>query len=166
MKGKRCSLEAMLAFQNHYVGKSEGERGKQVVKDDLKRLFYRNKTTFYFENYLTKINQTFNMLENCNVPLYEEDKVKQLLDHINFPNKYLKTEVNIFRSSHSASFETALTYISTVISHLFPATQPSSGRYGQIRQVNSAGIGEGGFRDGWFEGNVGHGSGGRGGRGG
>ena len=38
-KGKCCGREAMLELQNHYDGKSYGERRKQVAKDDLKRLF-------------------------------------------------------------------------------------------------------------------------------
>ena len=33
----------------------------------------------------------------------------------------------------------ASTYLSKVIPHLLPATQTSSGRYGRIRQVKSAG---------------------------
>ena len=48
----------MLTLQNHYDGKSECKRRKQVAKDDLKRLFYRNETTFSFEKYITKIKQT------------------------------------------------------------------------------------------------------------
>ena len=55
MKGKLCGQEAMLSLQNHYDEKPEGERRKQVAKDDLKRLFYRNETTFYFKKYVTKM---------------------------------------------------------------------------------------------------------------
>ena len=36
-------------------------------KDDLKRLFYRNETSFSFEEYVSKMKQTFDVLENCNV---------------------------------------------------------------------------------------------------
>ena len=77
----------MLTLQNHYYGKSEGEHRNQVAKEDLKMLLYRNKTTSYFEKYATKTKQTFNVLENYNVPLYEEEKVSQLLDNIRFPPK-------------------------------------------------------------------------------
>ena len=87
-----------------------------MAKEYLKKLFYRNKTTFSFEKYITKMRQTFNVIDNYNVPLYEEDKVKQLLDNINCLNNDLKTEVNIYRSSQSASFETASTCLSTGIS--------------------------------------------------
>ena len=130
MKGKRWGQEAMLALQNHYYGKSESERKTQVSKDNLNKIFYRNKTTFPFKKYRTKMKQRFNLLDNHNVPLYEEDKVL-----INYSKNNFKTEVNICRYSHSASFETASTYLSKVISRLLPATQPSSGIYGRIWQV-------------------------------
>ena len=113
----------MLALQNNYDGKSESELRKQVAKDNLERLFYRKETTFSFEKYITKTKQKFNLLENYNVPLYEEVKVRQLLDNINVPKK-IKTEVNICRSSHSSSSKTASTYLSTVISPLLPVIQP------------------------------------------
>ena len=121
----------MLALQNHYGANSEGERRKQVTKGDLKRLFYRNETTLSFEKYVTKMKQTFNVLVNYNVPLYKEDKVRQLLDNINSPNKKFKTVVNIGRSSHSNSFKIASTHLSTVKSSLLPETYPSPGRYGR-----------------------------------
>ena len=68
----------MSALQNHYDGKSEGEQRKSVAKDNPKRIFYRNQPTFSFEKYLTNMIQTLNMLENYNVPLYEENKLRQL----------------------------------------------------------------------------------------
>ena len=87
MKGKCCGLETMLALKNHYYGKSEGEHRKQVAKDDLKRLLYRNKTTFSFEKYVTKMKQTFIVLENYNISLYEKENVMQLSDSIKFPKQ-------------------------------------------------------------------------------
>ena len=101
----------MLALQNHYDGKSEGERRKYVAKDDLKMFFYRNKTTFSFEKYVTNMKQIFNVLYNYNVHLYEEDEVRQLLDNINCPENRFKSEVNICRSSHSDIFKTSFTYL-------------------------------------------------------
>ena len=41
MKGRLCFQESMLALYNHYDSKSEGERRKQVAKEYLKTLFYR-----------------------------------------------------------------------------------------------------------------------------
>ena len=87
MKVKHCGQEAMFAFQNHYDGKSEVERRKHVSKDDLKRSFYRNKTNFSIKKYVTKMKQTFDVLDNYNSPLHEEDKVGQLLDKIYCPKQ-------------------------------------------------------------------------------
>ena len=105
----------MCVLQNHYDGKSEVERRKYVSKDDLRSLFYSNKTTFSFKNYVTKMRQTFNAIKDYNVTLYKEEIFRQILDKINCQDKYLITEVNICRSIQSASFETASTYLSTVI---------------------------------------------------
>ena len=126
----------MLASQNHYYGKSKGEHRKQVAKDDLNTIFYRNKTIFSFEKDVTKMRQTFNVIENYNGLLYKEKKSSQRLDNINFPNNVLKTEVNICRYSHSAILDTTSTYLSTFISRLFPAAHPSSVRYGRRQQAN------------------------------
>ena len=77
--------------------------------------------------------------------------------------KHLKIEVKICRSSHSANFGLDSTYLLTLISRLFPATHPSSGRYVQRLQVNSAGrVGRGGIY-GRFEGRGGRSRGGQGG---
>ena len=70
MKGKHCGQESILALQNYYDGKSEGGRRKQVAKDDLRKLFYRNETPFYLKKYVTKTKQKINLLENYNVNLY------------------------------------------------------------------------------------------------
>ena len=45
-----------------------------------------------------------NALGKDGVPLYEEQMVENLLDQIMSPNTELKTEVNIFRSSHLSTF--------------------------------------------------------------
>ena len=55
MKGKYCGQETMLALQNHYDGKYEGERRKKLAKYNLKRLFYRNKNNLSFEKYVTNM---------------------------------------------------------------------------------------------------------------
>ena len=103
-----------------------------MAKDNLKRLFYRNETTFSIENYVTKMKQTLNVLDNYNITLYEDEKVRKLLDNINCPTKYLKTEVNICRSSHIYSFKKSSTYLPTVLSCLLPPTQISLELYGWI----------------------------------
>ena len=69
------------------------------------------------------------MLGKYGVPLYEEQMVEHLLDHIMSPNTDFKTEVNICRSSHSSTFFKASTYMSTVFVRLYLSANPSSGRF-------------------------------------
>ena len=57
------------------------------------------------------MKQQLNVLDKYNVSVNVEDKSRQLFNNINYPNKYLKTEVNFFRSIHDANFETASTYL-------------------------------------------------------
>ena len=73
MKGKLCGQEAVLLLQNHYYGKSEGKRRKQVANHDIQMLFYKNETTFSFEKYVTKM-KNIHVLEHYNVPIYWEWK--------------------------------------------------------------------------------------------
>ena len=60
----------------------EGSIRKQVDRSDLKKIFYKNETTFTFEKYVTKLKGAFNVLEKYSVPLYEEQMVDHLLDKI------------------------------------------------------------------------------------
>ena len=55
------------------------------------------------------------MLDKYGVTLYEYQMVEHIIDQIMSPNIELKTEVNIFRLSHSSTFAKASTYLSKVV---------------------------------------------------
>lgn len=150
MKGKKCGREDMMALQSHYDGKTEGERRKAVARADFDSLFYKNETAFPLERYTTKMKEYHNIFEKYGVPMHDEDKVHYFLDKINNPNAELKMEVNICRAHHSATFEDAVTYMSTAVSRIFPNAQPSSGRFKKrtFRQISQAGRGGRGGRGG------------------
>ena len=59
----------MQELQAHYEGTSEVSWRKQVDKDDLKKIFYKNDTTLTFEKYVIKLKGVFNVLEKYGVPL-------------------------------------------------------------------------------------------------
>ena len=102
---------------------------KQVGREYLKKIFYKNETTFTFDKYVTNIKVIFNMLGKYGVPLYEEHITDHLLDQIMSPNTELKTEVKKFRSSHLSTFVKLSTYLSTVVAILYPYNKTSSGRF-------------------------------------
>ena len=84
------------------------------------------------------------ILEKYGVPMHEEDKVHHFLEKINCPNGEIKTEVNICRAHHSATFEDAVTYMSSAVARIFPNAQPSSGRYKKRGYRNISATGRGG----------------------
>ena len=48
IKDLKCSRKAMQELQAHYNKKSEGSRRKQVAREELKKIFYKNGTTLTF----------------------------------------------------------------------------------------------------------------------
>ena len=76
----------MQELQSHYDGMSEVSRGNQVAKPYINNIFYNNETTFTFEKYVPKLKGFSNVLGKYGVPLYEEQMVEHLLDHIMSPN--------------------------------------------------------------------------------
>ena len=142
----------MQKLQAHYDGMSEVLRRKKVTRADLKKILYKNETNFTFEKYVTKLKGFFNMLEKCCVQLYEDKMVEHLLDQIMSPNIELKIEVNICRSSHSSTFFKESTYLYTVVSRLYPYSNPSSGHF-RKRNIFATGRGDcGSGRGGYFNG--------------
>ena len=131
----------MQELQAHYDGMSEGLQRKKVTRADLKKIVYKNETNLTFEKYVTKLMGFFNVLDKYCVPLYEEKMVDHILDQIMSPNIELKTEVNICRSSHSSTFVKESTYLSTVVSRLYPSSNPSSGRF-RKRSICATGCGD------------------------
>ena len=113
---------------------------KKVAKTELKKILYKNESTFTFDKYVTNLKKILNVLEKYGVTLYEEQMVENLIDQIMSPNTELKTEVNIFSSSHLPAFTKESTYLSTVVARFYPSSDPSSGRFGK-RSIYDTGRG-------------------------
>ena len=72
----------MQELRSYYDSTPEGERKKKFCRADIKTILYKNETSFTFEKCVTKLKGIFNMFEKYGVPLYEEQMVECLLDHI------------------------------------------------------------------------------------
>ena len=48
IKGLKCGRKAMQELQAHYDQKLEGSRSNQNSRKELKKIFYKNDTTFKF----------------------------------------------------------------------------------------------------------------------
>jgi hypothetical protein len=137
MHGINCGRLAMEALQSHYDGDAEAEKRKQAAKSDLQTLFYRHEAAFSFEKYINRMKKCFDTLEKYQVPYYEEDKVKLLLDKIQNSHGEVKTQVSICRASYSSTFVEASTYMSREISRIFPSSNVASSTYGKGKHRNS-----------------------------
>jgi hypothetical protein len=134
MHGISCGRRAMEALQAHYDGDAEAEKRKQAAKSDLQSLYYRHEAAFPFERYINRMKRCFDILEKYQVPYYEEDKVRLLLDKIQNNHGEVKTQVSICRASYSDDFVQASTYMSREISRIFPSSNVSSSSFGKGRQ--------------------------------
>lgn len=143
IKGISCGRMAMRALQDHYDGSAEAEKRKEAARADIKSLFYKNESSFSFERYINRLKKSFDTLEKYGVPIYEEDKVKYLLDKIQSTHSEVRTQVSICRSSHAGSFIEASTYMSKEISRIFPGSNVNSANFqkGKLRGRNISRIG-------------------------
>ena len=91
IKGLKCGIKLMQELQDHYDGTPEGSRSKQVARVYLKKILYKNDTTFTFENYVIKLKGGFKVFEKYGVPLYKEQMVEHLLEQIMSPNTEFNT---------------------------------------------------------------------------
>jgi hypothetical protein len=82
------------------------------------------------------MKRCFDVLEKYQVPYYEEDKVKLLLDKIQSNHAEVKTQVSICRASYSQTFVDASTYMSREISRIFPSSNVASTSFGKGKNRN------------------------------
>jgi hypothetical protein len=92
-------------------------------------------------------------LRKYNVPYYEEDKVKLILDCIKCNHTEVKTQVSICCASFAGDFVQASTYMTREISCIFPTSNVASisfdrGHESKGHNVSSAGRGRGQGRGG------------------
>ena len=63
IKGLKCGRNSMQGLQAHYYGTSEEARRNQVSRAYLKKIFYKNETTFLFEKYVKNLQGFLNLLD-------------------------------------------------------------------------------------------------------
>jgi len=125
-KGGRA---AMIALQEHYNGSAEGERRLNITRADLKELFFKRQDTFPFEKYVSRLKECYNTLEELEVPEYETEKVRTLLDHIQCNHDEVKQCVVLARTNHPENFQAACDYLASEIARIFPDKHPTSNRF-------------------------------------
>ena len=115
----RCGKQAMEASRTHYDGPDEAKKRLSEAKARLKTIFYRHEATFSFEKYVTALNDIYLIHERYNEPIYETDKVENLLDKCQNNHPEFKQEIVMCRSTKH-TFKDAVTHLKIVVARLFP----------------------------------------------
>ena len=68
-----------------------------IIKADLKELYLKLRDVFPFEKYVNRLKEAYNTLEALNHPYFKEQKMRNLLDHIKFPDDQVKPCVHTTR---------------------------------------------------------------------
>ena len=88
---------AHLLLREHYVGEAHDMRRAASATAKLETLFWKNEASFSFEKFLTRMSEAFKELEDAGQPLYEAQKVQQLLKSIKKDNVQVQTTLGIIR---------------------------------------------------------------------
>ena len=82
-----------------------------IAKADLKEIYLKRQDVFPFEKYVNRLKGSYNTLEEPNQPDFEEQKVRNLLDHIMCPDDQVKSCVHTAKKDFKAEFSGACTYL-------------------------------------------------------
>ena len=119
IKNIKCGRAAMQALQLHYDGADEAKKRLTDAKARLKTIFYKHEATFSFEKFATQLHDIFQTCERYGEPLFETQKLENLLDKCHNNHPEFRQEVVICRSKEN-NFMGAVTYLKTVVARLFP----------------------------------------------
>ena len=124
----------MTALRTHYDGPDEAKKRLSAAKAQLDKLFYRNEATFSFEKYVTALNKVYNIHERYDEPIYEYDKVRNLLEKYQNNHVEFKQTVVLYRTQHKI-FAGAVTMLKEAVGRLFPDIGRARGKR-TIAEVN------------------------------
>ena len=72
----------MKALREYSDSSDEGERSMNIMKSDLKDLYFKRQDVFPFEKCVIRLKEAYNTLKELKQPKFEKQKVRTLLDHI------------------------------------------------------------------------------------
>jgi hypothetical protein len=115
---------AHLLLREHYVGEAHDMRRAASATANLETLFWKNEASFSFEKFLTRMSEAFKELEDAGQPLYEAQKVQQLLKSIKNDDIQVQTTLGIIRDRYLNDFDGASLTLSRTISTRFANIEP------------------------------------------
>lgn len=131
----------MQALRDHYDGPAQVEKRIAEAHAILERVYYKSEQTFSFEQYTTKLNEAFDILEENGVPQHERDKVNVLLKNIQSDNQVIIVSISNVKMNAAlcTTFEEAANRLSELISSTFTAANMSNTGKRAARNVSLVG---------------------------
>ena len=96
-----------LLLKEHYIGEAHDMRRAASANAKLETLFWKSEASFSFEKFLTRMNEAFRELQDAGQPLYEAQKVQQLLKSIKNDDVQVQTTMGIIRDRYLNNFDAA-----------------------------------------------------------
>jgi hypothetical protein len=156
--------DAHLILTRHYRGDAETALRAAEAEASLNHLHYRNEAVFPFKQYITRMSECFELMEDNQQGFSEPQKVKKMLDGVVSTNAEVVAIKAVVRSTHPNDFNRASNLMAGQIALLFPAAMSDLRNKRKISAVGAqGGSGGAGGRSGHHGGrmNAGRGGGGR-----
>lgn len=119
-----ASENGRLAFaklSKHYDGPGEVRKRIATAKKQIADIHYKSEQSFSFESYITKLKGAFEVLEECDRPITEAEKVEIMVKGIQCQNQDIHTvKMRCFSSSKlSNNFDKSANKISETVAMVY-----------------------------------------------
>jgi hypothetical protein len=135
---------AHIFLTNHYLGTAEAGRRAAEAEAQLARLHYKNKASFPFEKYITRLYECFEALDDNEQGYRDAHKVKQMLENVTSSNVEVIAFKTVIRNNYPNDFAQASTHMAAKIALIFLAAQSNIRNKRRIGAMDSRGGGRGG----------------------
>lgn len=112
---------AFAKLSKHYDGPGEVRKRIATAKKQIADIHYKSEGSFSFESYITKLKGAFEVLEECDRPITEAEKVEIMVKGIQCPNQDIHTvKMRCFSSSKlSNNFDKSANKISETVAMVY-----------------------------------------------
>jgi hypothetical protein len=108
-------------LQQHYLRDDANARRAVQAKAYMEKLHYKNEATFSFEEYVTRLHECFEALDDNHQGLIDAHKVDKLLAGVQSNNVEVTALKTYIRAQHANDFNAAANHMAQQIVAIYPA---------------------------------------------
>ena len=121
------SRDACIALTQHYGAGGERKKQIEMAKATLKAIYYQYESILTFNNFSTKLSDSFHVLETGLEGYTETQKVDALIELIHNKDNGLLMHVDTIRSTISDSYTCAVQLLCNMVVKIFPQAHQQAG---------------------------------------